>query len=66
MAQRVILTLESGQLYQLPGGLRQRIVSVTPDDSTLDPVLVLQNEGGGLQIIASATEFMAKKPELVN
>lgn len=66
MVQRVIPMLEGGQLYQLPGGIRQRVVSVTPDDSTFDPVLVLQDEDGGPQTVSTANEFMAQHPELVS
>lgn len=60
------LSLVPGQKYQLPGGHRQGLVSVTEDDGEFDWVLVLQPEGGGEQVVMMASEFVALHPELVH
>jgi len=60
------VSLVPGQMYQLPGGHRQGLVSVTEDDNEFDWVLVLQPEGGGKQVIMMASQFVDMKPELVH
>ena len=56
----------SKQVYQLPGGQRQEIVSVTEEPGAFDAVLVLQPEGGGSQTVQMLSEFAVLHPELVH
>lgn len=55
-----------GQTYQLPGGVRESVVSVTRDDDTLDPILVLRPDNGQGDHSMSASEFMELNPESVH
>lgn len=54
-----------GETYQVSGGRRLRVVSVTPDPEVEDLLLVLQDEDGGPQGFESVTEFNRRNPELV-
>lgn len=55
-----------GQIYQLPGGVRESVVSVTRDDDTLDPILVLRPDNGKCDHEMSTSEFMELNPEPVH
>ena len=54
-----------GETYQVSGGHRLRIVSVTPDSAVEDVLLVLQDEDGGPQDFQLVSEFHRRSPELV-
>lgn len=54
-----------GETYQVAGGRRVRVVSVTPDPEVLDTLLVLQDEDGGPHGFQSVSEFARRNPELV-
>ena len=54
-----------GETYQVPGGHRVRVISVTPDPQENDVFLVLQDEDGGPQGVQSVGEFARRNPELV-
>ena len=54
-----------GETYQVAGGHRVRVISVTPDPEENDVLLVLQDEDGGPQGFQSVSEFARRKPELV-
>lgn len=54
-----------GETYQVTGGRRLHVVSVTPDPEAEDSLLVLQDEDGGSQDLQSVTEFNRCNPELV-
>lgn len=55
----------AGEMYQVTGGHRLRVVSVTPDSAVEDVLLVLQDEDGGPQDFQLVTEFSRRNPELV-
>ena len=75
---REMMSFASGQRYQVDGGLRCRIVSVTPDqedvvlvvepEGTVPPklALMIQPIGGGPQYIVMASELHELHAELVH
>jgi hypothetical protein len=55
--------ITAGQRYQV-AGRRLHIVSVTPDDD-FDVILMVRDEDGSPTTDMSATEFLARRPELI-
>lgn len=54
----------AGEVYQVSGGQRLCVISVTPDPEVNDTILVLQDEGGA-HTFPTVSEFFAQRPELI-